>query len=412
LAWDPFNNGKTIFDASFGFFDVLPLPYEIQYGELFSAPFFKSGNVTNLPAGSFPTGAFNIAAASTRSSEATYFDPNPHRNYVMQWNTGIQRQFRGDLTVKVGYVGSRGVHNIFRVSDADIVLPTLTKGGYLWPSPSGSGTRVNTNFGRIIGAFWQGDSFYDALAVQVKKRISRSFQFSSSYTWGKAIDTSSGSIEGDEYTNALTSPLWFAPKLGRGLSDFNVNQDLKLIYSWEIGGPRSAPSLETWALGGWQIGGVFETSTGIPFTPGVGGDALGVNSTDPNIDVPDVVASPNCTSLINPGNPTHFIKSQCLAAPNPIALRGNIGRNTIFGPRLVNLDFSLIKNNYIKHISNSCNVQLRAEFFNIFNHPNFDPPINNRSMFDSKGNPVGSGGLMDTTQTPSRQIQFAVKLIW
>ncbi len=411
LSWDPFGSGKTEISAGFGMFDVLPLPYLIQTNELFSAPFYQLGSSTDLPAGSFPSAAFAIVAASSDTFRQAYFDPHPRRNYVMQWNLMIQRELAKDLSAMVGYVGSRGVHQPFRVEDVDIVLPTLTSQGYLWPSPAGSGTRLNQNAGRITAAFWASDSYYDALEVQVKKKIGRG-ALAGSYTWGKSMDTSSGSMVGDEYSNSISSPLFFNPRLNRGLSDFNVAQNLEVNYTWEIGTPKWASGSKAWVLGGWQIGGVFEASTGVPFTPGIGGDALGVKSTDPSIDVPNLIAGPGCGSLVNPGNPVSYIKTQCFAVPNPITLRGNLGRNTLIGPGLVNFDFSLFKNNYIKRISDRFNAQFRAEFFNILNHANFAPPLDNRNIFNATGSPVDSAGLITSTQTPSRQIQFALKLIW
>jgi len=411
LSWNPFGSGKTEFSAGFGMFDVLPLPYLIQTNELFSAPFYQLGSSTDLPAGSFPSAAFAVVAASSDTFRQAYFDPHPRRNYVMQWNLMIQRELAKDVSAMVGYVGSRGVHQPFRVEDVDIVLPTLTSQGYLWPSPAGSGTRLNQNAGRITAAFWASDSYYDALEVQVKKKMGRG-SLAGSFTWGKSIDTSSGSTVGDEYSNSISSPLFFTPRLNRGLSDFNVAQNLEVNYTWEIGTPKWASGSKGWVLGGWQIGGVFEASTGVPFTPGIGGDALGVKSTDPSIDVPNLIAGPGCGSLVNPGNPVSYIKTQCFAVPNPITLRGNLGRNTLIGPGLMNFDFSLFKNNYFKRISDRFNAQFRAEFFNVLNHANFAPPLDNRNIFNATGSRVDSAGLITSTQTPSRQIQFAVKLIW
>jgi hypothetical protein len=409
---DPFRDGKTSLSAGFGMFDVLPLPYLVQFNELFSAPFFKLGNATSLPSGSFPTGAFAIVDSTSGGFRQGYFDPNPRRNYVMQWNLTVARDLPRDVSLRVGYVGSRGVHQLFRVEDADIVLPSITSQGYLWPSPVGSGMRLNANAGLINAGLWQGNSFYDALQVKVKAKVGSGAEIEGSYTWGKTIDTSSGSLVGDEYSNSIASPLWFNPKINRGLADFNVAHNLEVNYTWEIGAPKWAHGATGWVLNGWQIGGVFEASTGVPFTPGFGGDALGVKSTDPNIDVPNLVSGPGCGSLVNPGNPTHYIKTQCFAVPNPITLRGNLGRNTIIGPGLVNLDFSLFKNNHIKRISDTFNAQFRTEFFNVVNHTNFAPPLDNRNIFDSAGSPIGNAGLITSTQTPSRQIQFALKLIW
>jgi len=408
MSWDPFGSGKTAVSAGFGMFDVLPLPYLVQFNELFSAPFFQNGNATNLPAGSFPTGAFAIVAGSSNSFRQAYFVPNPRRNYVVQWNLTIQREFAKDLSAMVGYVGSRGVHQPFRVEDVDIVLPAL---GYLWPSPAGSGTRLNLNAGRITAGYWIGDSYYDALQLQIKKKIPHG-SLEGSYTWGKSIDTSSGSLVGDEYTNSISSPLWFNPRLNRGLSDFNVAHNLEVNYTWEIGTPKWTSGRAGWAIGGWQLGGVLEATTGVPFTPGLGGDTLGVKSTDPNIDVPNLAGGPGCGSLVNSGNPVNYIRTQCFTVPNPITLRGNLGRNTLVGPGLVNFDFSVFKNNYIKTISDRFNAQFRAEFFNVLNHTNFSPPLDNRNIFDSNGARVANAGLITSTQTPSRQIQFAVKFIW
>ena len=412
FSWDPGGNGKTAVNAGFGIFDVLPLPYVIQTNELFSAPFSQQGNTTNLPPGSFPSQAFNYIASSPSTFRQAYFDPRPGRNYVMQWNLTIQRELSNNLSALVGYVGSRGVHQPFRVEDADIVMPALTPEGYLWPSPSGSGTRLNLNSGRITAGFWNGDSYYHALQVKVKKAIGASSHLNGSYTWGKSIDTGSGSMVGDEYSNSIGSPLWFNPRLNRGLSDFNVSHNLEINYTWEAPAPTWDLRRVKWLLSGWQLGGVFEASTGVPFTPIIGGDALGLKSTDPNIDVPNLVAGPGCGSLVNSGDPVHYIRTQCFSIPTPITLRGDLGRNTLIGPGLVNFDFSLFKNNYIKKISDRFNAQFRAEFFNVLNHPNFAPPLDNKNLFDSTGHPVANAGLITETQTPSRQIQFALKLIW
>src|SRR6185312_4026953 len=189
--------------GGFGIFDVLPLPYFVQMGELFSAPYFEAVNATNLPPGSFPTAAFSSGAASSTTFRQAYYEQTPPRSYVMQWNLTLEQQLATNVNVMMAYVGSRGVHQPFLVEDADVVLPILTGHRYEWPNPDGSGVRLNQNAGRITAGLWRGDSYYDALEVQLKKQLAQ-LQFEASYTWGKAIDTSSASLVGDEYSNSIS----------------------------------------------------------------------------------------------------------------------------------------------------------------------------------------------------------------
>src|SRR5207244_12988241 len=109
LSWDPFGSGKTEISAGFWMFDVLPLPYLIQTNELFSAPFYQLGSSTDLPAGSFPSAAFAVVAASADTFRQAYFDPHPRRHYVMQWNIMIQVELANALSAMMGEMGSRRV---------------------------------------------------------------------------------------------------------------------------------------------------------------------------------------------------------------------------------------------------------------------------------------------------------------
>src|SRR5207237_2229465 len=112
FAWDPFRNGKTEVRGGFGMFDVLPLPVELR-GAVFAAwPFYDSASSSTLPPGSFPTGAFLSLAPNEITARLDYIEPNPPRNYVMQWNLNIQRQLTPSTTAMIAYVGSRGVHNV------------------------------------------------------------------------------------------------------------------------------------------------------------------------------------------------------------------------------------------------------------------------------------------------------------
>jgi hypothetical protein len=432
FSWQPFKGGRTAVRGAFGIFDVLPLPYEIQLLESFSAPFLEVGVTTTLPAALklFPGGAYPYISSSPDQLRNGYFEPHPKRNYVMQYNFNIQHQISENIGILVGYAASRGIHQPYRTEDADIVLPTKIGNEYLWPSPVGSGTRLNTNVGQLAALFWTGHSYYDGLEIQLKQRTTHGFQFGASYTWSKSIDTSSASVVGDSYGNSVSSLPFFNPRLSRGLSDFDVRHNAVLNATWEVPSSKTTSLLGRIALNGWQASSIFQASAGTPFSVSFAGDPLGLNSTDPTIDVPDVLHTQGCGSLVNPGNPNHYIKTECLSValkPANISadlcdpasppgtclnLRGHMQRNSLIGPGLANLDFSLVKNTKVPSISESASVQFRAELFNVLNHTNFAPPLNNSAVFDGGGNPVDGAGLLDSTTTTSRQVQFGLKLIW
>jgi hypothetical protein len=260
------------------------------------------------------------------------------------------------------------------------------------------------------------------------------------------MDTLSATEADDAFPNGLFNQLYFAPQTTRGLSDFNVAQTFVLSFTWEIPGPPKGSKLPEWAFGGWQVGGLFKAGTGQPFTLTLGGDPAGMKL-DETGQVPSYVPgcnlvdsnfrkNPNGAIYINTGcfilpQATPAIASLCqnfgfrAAGTNGVAdpgnpgisgtcanLRGNLGRNVIIGPGLSKLDFSVFKNNYVKRISENFNAQFRAEFFNILNRANFSSPTDNLSVFDQGGQPTPSAGLLTSTQTTSRQIQVALKLIW
>ncbi len=447
FAWDPFGNAKTAVRGGFGMFDVQILPANLRHAVDGTVPFYLSANGSNLPQGSFgpassPTSAYNLLTSTPNAQRAAYVDQHPKRNYVMQWNLNIQEALGTKTTGLIAYVGSRAVHNLMQTDDSSIVLPmTKTPEGYLWPcapstiSPpctSGGGTILNPNFGRVPVTLWNSDAVYHALELQVVRRISHGLSGQVSYTWGRSIDTASGSTDGDQFRNGLSSLYFFDPRLRRGPSDFNQTHNVVMSYTWEIPTSKGLSGVLGWAASGWEFGGILQANTGTPFSVTIAPDPLGINSTDP-IDFPNKV--PGCNPVhggLNYLNLNCFtlpvatpdIASMCApfganatpAAPIPgtcANLLGNSGRNSIIGPGLVNFDMSLFKTNHISRISDLFNIQFRVEAFNVFNHANFNPPTSNSQIFNGDGTPVGpTAGLLDSTSTTSRQVQLAIKVLW
>jgi hypothetical protein len=324
------------------------------------------------------------------------------------------------------------VHQPFRVDDADMALPTLTSAGYLW-DPNAS--RLNDNYGSVRGMFYQGRSYFNALELQLAKRMSHGFQVQGTFTWGKSIDTSSATVAGDAFGNSISSLHFFDMRLNRGLSDFNVGRTLVVNGTWDLPSAKSLSGPVRWVTDGWELGLILTVSDGVPFTPTWGtGDDPALTQNNDDWAFPNRLGGPGCSSLTNPGNPNNYIKTQCFAIPTApdltfwtancvggdatslqcFNLRGNAGRNILTGPGITNLDFSIFKNNRIKRISENFNVQFRAEIFNIMNHPNFAPPTtpDNSDIFFSDGTPTGVAGLLSRTTIPERQIQFSIKIIF
>jgi hypothetical protein len=470
FAWDPFKDGKTSVRGGFGIYDVLPLPGYFLLQQNQAGPFtvFSSvnsngaANGTNPLFGAFPTqGEPILVTQGGGKLAASTVEQNPHRNYVEEWNLNVQRQLTSSLSLTLGYVGSHGVHNLTRGDDGNMPLGVNTPAGLQFPcgpvaagpdcnpgnNLAGANAQVNQTLGTIRYIYWATDSSYHALEANLDKKMAHGLQFQVAYTYGKSIDDSSSTIAGDTFEQGLNSLFWFAPKSLRGSSDYQVLHTVSVNTLWAIPTPKSWTGIAHTALGGWQMGGIVTYNSGIPTTAIIGGDPMGLNNGGADqFGIPNLISGcdPINHNFARNSSPT-YINANCYVAPNipasvaaslpypcanfagaPLLTNGNVycanllgdaGRNSITGPHLVNVDFSMVKNTPIKRISETFNVQFRAEIFNIFNHSNFLPPEPVSSsagaqVLDTDGAITKNTGAIDSLATQPRDVQFALKVIW
>jgi|SRR5579859_5015531 len=404
FSWDPFKTGKTAVRGGFGIFDVLPLPYVYTIGDSLSVPFAKQLSGTGTYHSNFdPTSLGNSALSR-------FVEQHPHRGYALNWNLNVQREFTSHIAAMVGYVGSHTLHEAFTADDSNQVAPPsvqLINGVYTWPLPVGSGTRLNPNVGDIRAIFFDSSSNYNSLQSQLQVKNFGGFQSQISFTWGRCFSDGDGAQLGDPFLTSVPSLIFFDKQERRGPCDFDIRRNLSINSLYAIPAPKTDSAFRRVGEG-WQVGLIVTASTGTPFTVVTPTDDLGQNSTDP-------WSFPNRVAGCNPYVPNFrsqgmvYLNNACftpltVTANGPIV--GNNGRNSLVGPALVNFDFTVLKDT---NITEKLKVQFRAEFFNLFNHANFQAPNIDAGTSTILG---GNSVILSQTATDGRDIQFGVKLVW
>lgn len=417
FAYDIFGNHKTALRGGFAInhSQIFPAQYNPMYTAVKPWDTFTSSNSV------FPTANLTTAAAITISPGWDwYINRSP---YLIQYNLNIQHEIAPNTVLTVGYVGSHGVDLTTQqeknpptpVVDANGVyhFATLTN---VNPNTGGRTIKANPRENPALGFLQMSvlgsSSRYNSLQTSLDRRFSQNFLAQVNYTFSRCVDDGGsplGSINGGNSPANYQNP-FNRTGYDKGLCYFNSTHNFRAngLYSLPFHGNR--------IVEGWQFTGIVTWNTGLPLSVQDGIDQVGFGYSAAGLPRPNYVGGCN----VDEGKVSQWFNPACFTLQAPGTL-GNTGRNTITGPGLAQVDFAVIKDTKIRE---SMAVQFRAEFFNIFNHPEFGQP--NTGLFTAGaagactatgarcGNPNPTAGQITTlaTNTAARQIQFALKFIF
>ena len=425
-AWSPFG-AKTVIRAGFGMYNDLQdaLGYRADQNAPFNPTFTTPLKVSQLPinpAGPFPATAKLIPGG---------VQPDMQTPTLISYSLRIQQQLSPNTSLTVGYVGSHGYHELIGIDangpfpvicpaspcpatypatfPAEIANTPVPAGGYFVPTK----TKANPAIANTWTWFSEGDSSYNTLQVDVNRRLSGGLTLRGVYTFSKVLD------DGDSL-NATTSgggpalasnPFNLRSDWGLGTFDVRHVGVANATYALPVGhGKRFLAGLEGFgnaAASGWTVNSIVTLQGGFPFSP-----QLSYNPSN-NGDTRNPVrpfANPAFTGPVILGKPNQWFNPNAFLAPANTATNGgfygNVGRDTLIGPGLATWDFSVLKDTRIRE---RLNLQFRAEIFNLLNRANFNLP--NAVVFTPSG-VSPTAGVITSTSTTSRQIQFGLKLLW
>jgi hypothetical protein len=429
LAWDASGNGKTVVHAGFGTYYSLidALSFLLNSLRPYNGAISLSGPLASITPINPATPIAQSCAPGVPSPCTTYAPQGVQANAktptVQEWNFTLEQQLAHDMVLRLTYLGSFGYHGLLSVDPntvpvricaqaAGCTAGGTTTGGAKSPVTSQSkvaqGTPyipVSTRPNPYLGAafFWltEGNSSYNALQTDVSKRLNKGLQFRANLTWSKSLDLNSG-LTGAQSSNQAQMIL-DRSNLRRDWGPSALNAKYQSSVSLHYDLPfHSGPSLARRALGGWQASAIATMLSGFPFTPQVGSNRSGDGDTR-NPDRPSL--NPAFTGPVILGQASQWFNPNAFLLP-AFGTYGSLGRGTYSGPGLANLDLSLLKDT---RINERAKLQFRAEFFNALNHTNLGTP--NATVF-SNGAISSSAGIITTTATTSRQIQFGLKLVF
>ncbi len=425
IAWRPLKSERWVVRSAYGIF------YDVSISQVnilprINPPFY------NLAA-YFQTGACpgvlqglctvqDILSQTGQQSgvvQGQMISPNFRDGYMQQWNADLQYEVQPNWMIDLAYVGSKGTH-LSNVIDRNQSNP-LTGPPY-------------PQFSSVLFVESNAASTYQSLQFRSERRLSHGLSFLAAYTYSKSIDDISSIFGGSAGSGLPQNSQNLSGD--RGVSDFNAAHRASLSFVYDLPFQRMWATGPGWSrklLDDWQTGGILTAQTGSPFTVVLAGSPAASAAAFGNPERPDLVGDPSkagpvagnptCQAPAQVGTPLNWFNQCAFAAPAEETYGpafGTEGRNILTGPGYTNLDFSLAKSISLR--ADSHRLQLRGEFFNLLNHPNFDIP---NHTFDQPACPAPNGNQLCTAgnygsvlsantygDKPPRQIQLSVKYIF
>jgi hypothetical protein len=362
-----------------------------------------------IPNPAFPVPDFSrLGALSIRPVQYDIELPRVH-----VWNVNVQRELPWRVVMTLGYAGSRGQH-LWRNGDVNVPVPeTLADGTLFHPATA---SRPNASFSAIEIKTSDGDSWYNALIVELRRAPAKGLGFQSSYTYSRNIDTTQASTFFSDATNGTVS--WFPeagqPDYNKGLADYHAKHNWVFNVTYELPFARESQGLTRALLGGWQIAAIGQVKSGPPLTLFVQANrsrsrwspSLGPGQ---GFDRPSLAPGRTAESAIN-GTPEQWFDPTAFVL-QPAGTYGTLGRGALIGPGLEVLDLALSKRIRWERLGPAGLIELRVEAFNVLNHSNFGIPSLSAFAGTADGeSPLPTLGRIRTTSTSSRQIQLGARV--